>query len=117
MYANRAGGRRKTAAYEAWCQHAGFMLNGQQCAAIEGPVHLDCVFGAIRDTGRKIPTSADTDNHFKCIQDALQQAGVLPDDNRKWVPSISGSWADIGHTVVTLTPINNHPKGNKNVHL
>ena len=96
-FANAAKGRRKTPEYRAWCRQAAQMLGLQRIRHVEPPVEITYHVGADGVGGM------DGDNVIKAYADAMVEAGVLPDDNRRivpvfhlvWVPGLKGCVAVI----------------------
>lgn len=89
MFANVKGrGRVKTKRYNTWTHHAAAMLNDQKpLPRANGPVRI--VF-AVGEVG--VSAAMDGDNTLKGCIDALVEAGVLPDDNRKTVRGVGMEW-------------------------
>ena len=61
----------------------------------DGPFYISYYVGRIRsDTGRRIGSNTDIDNHIKCMGDALVAAGIIPDDSMKYVRGVSARWVE-----------------------
>jgi crossover junction endodeoxyribonuclease RusA len=80
LFANKRGGRMKTAAYRAWRNNAVLVGSLPRPARIEGlcdvVVHLP-------------PFAGDTDNRVKPCLDAAKEIGVIADDGERFVRNVS----------------------------
>lgn len=100
MYANRSGrkgvgrGRIKTPAYLAWQRGELLALTAQRARPVVPPVNVTI---ALPNTMR-----GDADNRMKPTLDLLVKAGVLPDDNRHIVRSITIGFHDAKLMHVTV---------------
>ena len=109
LFANvRGRGRVKTAQYNTWgCHAAALLLDQRPLPRFDCPVHITICVGEDGVNARM-----DGDNTLKAYLDALVNAGVLADDNRKtvrsvgmeWVEGVKGATAHITPTVA-LIPI------------
>lgn len=89
MFANVKGrGRVKTKRYNTWTHHAAAMLGDQKpLPRANGPVRILLAVGEVG-----VSPLLDGDNCLKPILDALVNAGVIPDDNRKVVRGVGMEW-------------------------
>ncbi len=86
LFRNRAGGRAKTEAYNAWHQHAGLVLNGQRIERTPGPVVIDITVERRRKT-------ADIDGKLKAPIDLLVEHRVIDDDRN--VAEVRARWGAV----------------------
>lgn len=95
LYANRRGGRMKTAAYKAWIDEAGWRLHTQTCERIEGDVTVVYAFG---------PRCKKSDlfNREKALSDLLVSHGIIEDDRK--IVSGTVAWADVEGCRVEIWP-------------
>jgi crossover junction endodeoxyribonuclease RusA len=83
----KTGGRVKTGHYKAWLRDAGWLLQSQRPAKIQGPYHIKIT--AERPDRR----ARDLDNLSKGVSDLLKLHGVIRDDSDalsvkvEWSPS------------------------------
>lgn len=98
LYFNReGGGRRKTQRYKAWVHDAAMILLCQSARPVAGPVRL------LIEISEK--SKCDIDNAAKCVLDALVARGVIEDDRKKFVRSISLEWSsEVEGIRVTIKP-------------
>ena len=90
LFKNKREGRACTEEYNTWKWHAKAMLQKQKpLPKPNGPV---CITFAVGEVG--ISSRMDGDNCLKCLQDALVDAGVIPDDNRKTVRGVGMHWVE-----------------------
>lgn len=82
----RGVGRVKTNEYNAWIRGALMALVAQRAKPVQPPVALSLF----------IPesTRADLSNFTKATEDLLVRAGIIPDDSKKFVRSISMTFHD-----------------------
>ncbi len=85
MFRNvRGKGRVKTAAYNDWLGHAGWLLRSQHPAPVKGRV---VILISVERTSK----CADIDNRVKAIFDLLVTHGVIDDDRN--VVGFAAAWA------------------------
>lgn len=90
LFKNKRSGRVCTEEYNTWKWHAKAMLQKQKpFPKIEGPVRI---LFAVGEVGLR--STMDWDNCIKCLQDALVDAGIIPDDNRSVVRSGGVEWVE-----------------------
>lgn len=97
MYANRRGngrGRIKSAAYVAWQRGEMLALVAQRARPVTPPVNVTI---ALPNTMR-----GDADNRMKPTLDLLVKAGVLADDNKHIVRSLTIGFHDAPLMRVTV---------------
>ena len=89
---------RNSVQYRAWRKQAKaeIMAQGPR-RVIDGPLFIDMIFPA--DVCSK---QCDTDNHAKCMLDALVDMGILIDDNRTIVPVLLLRWGPGDKTLVRI---------------
>lgn len=98
LFRNVRKGRVVTERYQSWLNAAGWELQSQRIAPIDGPVHL-----AIAINEKK--TRCDLGNCEKATVDLLVKHGVIADDNKRVVRSISLYWSpNVDRCEVTITP-------------
>lgn len=98
LFANIPGrGRVKTSAYTRWLNQCGLILRAQCKTRMAERCDITI---ALEDCH----PLADASNYLKATEDLLVKLGILEDDNAKYVRSISGVWADIEGTRITLFP-------------
>ena len=88
LYANVAGrGRVNSGTYNAWKWQAKALISEQKpLPSFPGPVSVSLAIGE-QGVGR-----IDTDNCGKAYLDALVDAGVITDDNRRIVRRLAVEW-------------------------
>lgn len=79
------------------------VLKGLKLQGVSKPVAVTYVW---HDTSRRDPGNI-AGGGDKIIMDALQDAGILPNDNKKWIKAISHLFMDDGpdRVVVTLREV------------
>lgn len=98
MYANRkfgkGRGRIKTAAYTAWIRGEMSSLLAQRAKPVPWPV----------DIRIEIPARmrGDVDGRIKGCVDLLVQAGIIPDDGKRFVHSVTISRGDTTATTISV---------------
>lgn len=78
------GGRAKTKAYSAWLKASLLEMMAQRARPVEWPVN---VLVEIPETSR-----LDADNPIKAALDLLVKAGVIPDDSKRFVRYVAGTF-------------------------
>src|SRR5512146_1143626 len=81
LYANVGKGRRKKPAYSAWIRGELKALVAQRARPVEPPVSLHIVLPE--------KTRGDASNRIKPCEDLLVKAGVIPDDRKAFVRSVT----------------------------
>lgn len=84
LYANAGRSRKKTAAYSAWIRGELKALVAQRAKPVPIPVTISIL---LPDTMR-----GDASNRIKATEDLLVRAGIIPNDSKKFVRSISISF-------------------------
>lgn len=95
-------GRKISDTYQAWLDHAGYLLNRQHPPKIKGPVRLEYRF---EDGGSR----CDIDNLAKATGDILVKHGVIEGDGPSVVREINMRWA-MGVKGVSITVVNLRPQ-------
>lgn len=93
------GGRAKTKAYSAWLKESLLELMAQRARPVETPVSISL---DIPETSR-----LDVDNPIKQVCDLLVKAKIIPDDNKRFVRSVSATFYTgkrMRVTIQSLTP-------------
>lgn len=99
LFRNKRRGRACTEEYNTWKWHAKALIQRQKpLPKLNGPVRI---LFAVGEVGLR--KDMDWDNCVKCLQDALVDNGVIPDDKRsvvrsggvEWVPGKEGATAYI----------------------
>lgn len=86
-FANVRGvGRVKTPAYKKWISGELKALMAQRARPVQTPVAISMF---VPEASR-----ADLSNHAKSVEDLLVKAGVIPDDSKKYVRSVSLTFHD-----------------------
>lgn len=97
MYRNVHGrGRVKSRTYLAWVKEAELVLARQRPRPFIGLAMLDIRI----DSSRR----GDCSNYIKGVEDFLVSSGILQDDQKKYVRSVSIAWADVKGCEVRLSP-------------
>lgn len=97
LFANaKRGGRVKAAAYRAWIKGELNALIAQRAKPVEGRAAVSIIL--------PMTTRGDPDNRIKGTVDLLVRAGVLPDDSRKHLASISVTFGDVKLMEVEIVP-------------
>lgn len=87
LFNNAKGpGRVKSRRYRAWIKAAMAELMAQRARPFPGMCDLIV----------KIPMSArgDASNRLKAPEDLIVRAGIIPDDNKKYVRRVSAQWVE-----------------------
>lgn len=84
-----------------WGRTIALLARAQGFRPITGPVHFEYEFG--EPTRRRDPSNIAAGG-IKIIEDALQEAGLLPNDNWEWVLSFVATWkvSDKAYVKVTV---------------
>lgn len=97
MFRNvRGRGRVKTAAYNDWLGHAGWLLQSQHPAPVKGRV-------VIVISVERVSRCADIDNRVKAILDLLVTHGVIEDDRN--VVGFAAAWAPAANKLARVLVI------------
>ncbi len=98
MFFNTGRGRAITPEYKAWREEAGLMLRRQKPVAFVGRASLP-----IEIDEAACSASSDVTNRVKAVEDLLVSHGILRDDSRKYVKTVTSSWeTGIGACRVTV---------------
>jgi crossover junction endodeoxyribonuclease RusA len=89
-------GRRITGRYREWINEALWMLKAQKPQKFDGEVSI--MIGLVAPDKR----ARDADNTLKCILDVLVKAGVIKDDNNRYVRRITVQWVASGAPCTVL---------------
>lgn len=82
-------GRIKTPVYRAWQTEALWELKRQKAKPFGVPCKVSL---SLPDNLR-----GDADNRLKCTLDTLVKAGVLKNDDKRYVRAVSATWVDKRH--------------------
>lgn len=97
-FANVRGvGRVKTVEYKRWIAGELRALLAQRARAVQTPVKIEMF---VPEASR-----ADLSNHCKSVEDLLVKAGIIPDDSKKYVRSISLTFHDAALMKVRVTSL------------
>jgi Holliday junction resolvase RusA-like endonuclease len=77
----------KSKEYGAWQKAAAQLLMLQHIPRFDEPVYVSLMIGE-----KGVSIAMDVDNTGKAYIDALKRAGVMKDDNRKWLRSARETW-------------------------
>lgn len=87
MFVNAKGkGRIKSKEYDAWRQHALLMINSQKIKPIKGEVSIS--IGLVKQTYHR----QDCTNRIKAVEDCLVEAGIIQNDDDRYVRRVSVEW-------------------------
>ena len=102
MFTNvRGRGRVPTKRYKLWRDEASFMLMQQPTIKFEG--RADIIISLSK--GR---SNSDCDNYIKAVLDCLVTNGILEDDSKPFVRSVTSRWDDENvqnGIMVEITPV------------
>lgn len=97
MYVNVPGkGRVKSEGYKAWTTEALWSLKMQGIKPVLGEVSIS--IGLVAPTKHAM----DCDNRIKPALDILKSAGIIKDDNSKYVRRVSAEWLATGDPCTVL---------------
>jgi crossover junction endodeoxyribonuclease RusA len=101
LYFNRARGRTKTKAYNAWIAEASVAIYRQKPPPLTGVVSV-----TIR-VEKKGKAKEDIDNRIKAVLDVLVKMHVINDDRMVW--RVTAEWADVEGCEVEVAGFNTSP--------
>jgi len=97
MFVNAPGkGRVKSKKYASWTTEAMWSIKSQKIKPIEGEVSIS--IGLVAPNRRPM----DADNRVKAILDAITGAGVIQDDNNRFVRRLSVEWLPSGEPCTVI---------------
>jgi crossover junction endodeoxyribonuclease RusA len=98
LFANASGrGRVKTSKYRAWIKGELNALIAQRARPVAAPASVSITLPRT--------VRGDCDNRIKGTVDLLVRAGVLPDDSRKHLTSVSVTFGDVKMMQVEVLPV------------
>lgn len=103
MFANSAAnGRIKTAKYRAWIKGEMNALVAQRARPVPYPVSVSIELPAT--------IRGDVDNRIKAVNDLLVRAGIIPNDSKLFVHSVTVARGTGTQTIVRVETISDAPR-------